>query len=130
MAEDESAVTDLFEEQNQFTRKQSEDYNREMINEIRDRVAECQFIENRQNDDIQFDSVEGDWKTLCQVSAQPVAKDDIIFETLQDSKLAENHIIICGMVENIRNFVMPLRAKHLKTTSPIVILHEQALTVK
>ena len=52
MAEDESAVTDLFEEQNQFTRKQSEDYNREMINEIRDRVAECQFIENRQNDDI------------------------------------------------------------------------------
>ena len=52
VAEDEEQVTTLFSEQNQFTRKQSEDYNREMINEIRDRVAECQFIENRQSDDI------------------------------------------------------------------------------
>lgn len=53
-----------------------------------------------------------------------------MFETLQDSKLAENHIIICGMVENMRNFVMPLRAKHLKTISPIVILHEHTLSMK
>ena len=60
----------------------------------------------------------------------PVSKDDIIFETLQESKLAVGHIIICGMVENIRYFVMPLRAKHLKTISPIVIMNEQALSVK
>lgn len=57
-------------------------------------------------------------------------KDDIIFETMQDSKLAENHIIICGMVENLRYFVMPLRAKHLKTIQPIVILNEEPLSVQ
>lgn len=48
-----------------------------------------------------------------------------MFSTLEDSKLAENHIIICGMVENIRYFVMPLRAKHLNDPSPIVILHDE-----
>ena len=56
---------------------------------------------------------------------KPVHRDDIIFQSLKDSKLAENHIIICGMVENIRYFVMPLRANHLKEPSPIVILHDE-----
>ena len=57
--------------------------------------------------------MDGELFSVCRISSQPVHKDDIIFETLQDSKLAENHIIICGMVENIKHFVMPLRAKHL-----------------
>jgi hypothetical protein len=34
------------------------------------------------------------------------------------------------MVENIRYFVMPLRAEHLSDPSPIVILHEEELTGK
>lgn len=44
---------------------------------------------------------------------------------MEDSKLAQNHIIICGMVENIRYFVMPLRALHCSVISPIVILHDE-----
>ena len=71
-----------------------------------------------------MDNIDGDWKNMCQVSERPILKDDIIFETLNESKLAVEHIIICGMVENIRYFVMPLRAKHLKTISPIVIMNE------
>jgi hypothetical protein len=59
-----------------------------------------------------------------------VQKADIEFKTLKDSKLAENHIIICGMVENIKHFVMPLRAEHLLDPSPIVILHDEELTGK
>jgi len=39
--------------------------------------------------------------------------------------LAEDHIVICGWVENIRYFVMPLRAKHLHNPSPIVIIHHE-----
>lgn len=66
-------------------------------------------------DKIQVDNIDGELFNVCQVSPQPVLKDDIIFETLQDSKLAEDHIIICGIVENLRYFVMPLRAKHLQT---------------
>lgn len=34
------------------------------------------------------------------------------------------------MVENIRHFVMPLRADHLIDPSPIVILHDEELTGK
>ncbi len=44
--------------------------------------------------------------------------------------MAENHIIICGMVENIKHFVMPLRAEYLLDPSPIVILHDEELTGK
>ena len=44
--------------------------------------------------------------------------------------LAENHIIICGMVENIKYFVMPLRADHCKEVSPIVILHDELPSAK
>jgi hypothetical protein len=34
-----------------------------------------------------------------------VNREDVFFETMENSKLAENHIIICGMVENIWHFV-------------------------
>mmetsp|Transcript_32526 Transcript_32526/g.42970 ORF Transcript_32526/g.42970 Transcript_32526/m.42970 type:complete len:105 (+) Transcript_32526:861-1175(+) len=87
------------------------------------------MTENKVEDKIQMDNIDGELFNVCQVSPQPVLKDDIIFETLQESKLAENHIIICGMVENLRYFVMPLRAKHLQTIQPIVILNEDPLSV-
>ena len=67
---------------------------------------------------------------MCHVASKPISYGDIKFNTLKDSKLAENHIIICGMVENIRHFVMPLRAEHLTDTSPIVILHDEEPTPK
>lgn len=34
------------------------------------------------------------------------------------------------MVENIRHFVMPLRADHLREPAPIVILHDEPPTIK
>ena len=71
-----------------------------------------------------MDNIEGDWINLCQTETKSVNKEDIIFDTMEESMLAENHIIICGMVENIIHFVMPLRADHCKEPSPIVILHD------
>jgi hypothetical protein len=59
-----------------------------------------------------------------------VNKEDICFESMENSKLAENHIVICGMVENIWHFVMPLRAENCQSQSPIVILHEEIPTAK
>lgn len=85
---------------------------------------------DRGADDIKADNMETDWLSMCQIASKPTEKEDIIFESLEDSKLAENHIIICGMVENIRYFVMPLRAKHLNHTSPIVIVHDELPTSK
>ena len=55
---------------------------------------------------------------------------DIVFDSMEDSMLAEYHIIICGMVENIKHFVMPLRAEHSKDHSPIVILHDELPSAK
>jgi hypothetical protein len=42
--------------------------------------------------------------------------------------LAEDHIIICGVVDNINSFIMPLRASHLKCPSPIVILNDEPIS--
>tara|TARA_B110000285_G_C15131943_1_gene624213 strand:- start:1444 stop:1587 length:144 start_codon:yes stop_codon:yes gene_type:complete len=47
---------------------------------------------------------------------------------MQDTMLAENHIIVCGMVENIKYLIMPLRAGYNKDPSPIVILHDELPT--
>lgn len=77
-------------------------------------AAEYQAKMQEVDDDQFIDNIDGDWLQHCQLAAKPVSKEDIIFKTLEDSKLAENHIIVCGMVENIRHFVMPLRAKYLK----------------
>ena len=87
--------------------------------------------DDEEGDMMHGDGADGDWlNMMCQLASKPVQKDDIIFQSLKDSKLAENHIIICGMVENIRHFVMPLRASHLKDPSPIVILHDEPPTIK
>jgi hypothetical protein len=77
-----------------------------------------------------FNNDEIDFNNVRQLAPRQVQKSDIEFKTLKDSKLAENHIIICGMVENIKHFVMPLRAEHLLDPSPIVILHDLELTAK
>ena len=70
--------------------------------------------------------MEGEFLSMSHQTAQPVNQADIRFDTMEDSKLAQDHIIICGMVENIRHFVLPLRADHCTTISPIVILHDEA----
>jgi hypothetical protein len=49
---------------------------------------------------------------------------------MKDTMLAENHIIVCGMVENIKYLVMPLRAGYNSDPSPIVILHDELPTAK
>jgi len=67
---------------------------------------------------------------MCQTASKPVNREDIIFESMEDSMLAEDHIIICGMVENIIHFVMPLRTDHCQDPSPIVILHDELPTAK
>jgi hypothetical protein len=67
---------------------------------------------------------------LLHATDEVVNIEDITFETLENKKLAERHIIICGIVENIKCFVLPLRARHLKDPSPIVILHDEPIEPK
>jgi hypothetical protein len=59
-----------------------------------------------------------------------VIKEEITFETLENSMLAEDHIIIVGIVDNIKYFIMPLRANHSREISPIVILNDETLNTQ
>lgn len=91
---------------------------------------EQKYGEMGEADDIDIENIDGEWLNICQTSTKPIYKEDITFETMQDTMLAENHIIVCGMVENIKYFVMPLRAGYNKDPSPIVILHDELPTAK
>ena len=42
----------------------------------------------------------------------------------------ENHIIVCGLVDDMRSFLLALRAKSLKTVHPVIILHNELIPVK
>lgn len=47
---------------------------------------------------------------------------------MENNILASNHIIVAGMMPNLINFIMPLRAKYLTEKKPIVILNESPPT--
>jgi len=93
-------------------------------------AAEFYKFDGDDDNNIDIDNIDGDWVNEYQSSSIPVDMGDIIFDSMEDSMLAENHIIICGMVENIKHFVMPLRAEHSKEHSPIVILHDELPSAK
>jgi len=66
----------------------------------------------------------------CHLAGSKVNVADITYKTLHNNILAENHIIICGIVPHMINFVMPLRAKYLSRIIPIVILNTEVPTEK
>ncbi len=49
---------------------------------------------------------------------------------MEKNILATNHIVLCGMVPNLINFILPLRSKNLNHYPPVVILHNQKPTDK
>jgi len=64
------------------------------------------------------------------LSPSKINLPDVTFKTMENNILATQHIILCGLVPNLRNFVLPLRAKHLDKYPPIVILHVHPPTEK
>jgi hypothetical protein len=44
---------------------------------------------------------------------EKVSLKDVSFKSLEGSILASNHVLLCGLVSNLINFVVPLRAKYL-----------------
>lgn len=85
-------------------------------------------LEEEEENELDVENLEGDWVHFCHLTQNPVKLEDIKFSTMKDSKLAKDHIIICGIVENMRGFVIPLRALHLKNLAPIVIFYEEEPT--
>lgn len=79
-------------------------------------------------DDIDIENIDGEWLNICPYSTKPIVKEEITYNSMKDTTLAVNHIIVCGMVENIKYLVMPLRAGYNRDPSPIVILHDELPT--
>ena len=44
---------------------------------------------------------------------------------MENNILATDHILLCGIVPNLVEFVIPLRAKHLTKYPPKIILHDK-----
>lgn len=75
----------------------------------------------------------GDWNKMeekCHISKCKIHLQDVNFLTMENNILATNHIILCGLVPNLINFVHPLRSKYLGKYPPIVILHSKEPTEK
>ena len=123
----------MFDKEIQAEKNNNESIELQSFNsEDRDIIAaDFHRFEGEEEDFVEVENMEaGDWLNLQQISSKPVVKEEIMFESMENSKLAENHIIICGMVENIWHFVQPLRAENCVDISPIVILHDQPPTQK
>lgn len=75
----------------------------------------------------------GDWNKInekCHISKSKINLQDVNFLTMENNILATNHIILCGLVQNLINFVLPLRSKYLAKYPPVVILHSKEPTEK
>jgi potassium large conductance calcium-activated channel subfamily M alpha protein 1 len=88
------------------------------------------FAQMGGGDEVDIENIDGEWLNICQATTNPISLEDITFTCMKDTMLAENHIIVCGMVENIKYLVMPLRAGYNSDPSPIVILHDELPTAK
>ncbi|EWS75923.1 calcium-activated potassium channel protein (macronuclear) [Tetrahymena thermophila SB210] len=77
--------------------------------------------------------ITGDWNKIyekCYTSKDKIHLKDVSFESLENNILAQNHIILCGAVDNFINFIMPLRAKHLDNYPAIILLNDKEPTEK
>ncbi|CAD8157114.1 unnamed protein product [Paramecium pentaurelia] len=92
-------------------------------------IAEMQIKEKFQKDTarnwLQLDFNNNKIEKTSHLTNEKVGLKDVTFKTLQDSILAQNHVILCGLVANLINFILPLRSKYLITYPPIVILNDQ-----
>lgn len=61
----------------------------------------------------------------CTVLQSEVSLEEITFATLEGKNVVKDHIILCGLSENLQKFFIPLRHKSLKKCHPIVILNEE-----
>ena len=86
-------------------------------------AADFNKLDDDEDANIDVENIDGDF-LIMQNQQKQVQKDDVIFSSLEDNMLAVDHIIICGMVQNIKHFIEPLRSDSCDELTPIVILHE------
>lgn len=130
IADDKGTAEDVFKNANQADKNEDELHSFDEYEKAIIAAEYHRFDGDNDEVNIDVDNIDGDWLNIAKTANKPVNREDIIFDTMEDSMLAENHIIICGMVENIKHFVLPLRAEYMKDPLPIVILHDELPSTK
>jgi len=62
-------------------------------------------IRKNQNIDSELNSV----RENCHTVRNAININDVTFKSMEKNILAKNHIILCGMADNLSKFVIPLR---------------------
>ena len=104
-------------------------------------MPERSLFNDNQDDDSEFPvkfkhenfNIAGEWSKIeekCHISPTKTNLQDVTFKSMENHLSATNHILLCGIVPNLINFVLPLRAKYLIEFPPIVILHDKDPTEK
>ena len=67
---------------------------------------------------------------IYHIAPTKISLGDVTFKSMRNNILATNHVILCGVVPNLSNFIAPLRLKYIEKYPSIVILHPSPPTEK
>lgn len=92
----------------------------EDYNEILEEEAGS-FDEKDNNDLYSTDAIT--FSKICHITTEPIDKNSVTMESVDNMLIARGHIIICGITHNFIDFIKPLRAKHLpKSECPTIVI--------
>ena len=65
---------------------------------------------------------------ICHITTEHIDKSNVTIESIDKMLVAKDHIIICGICHNLRDFIKPLRAKKLpKNILPTIVILSKEL---
>ena len=64
---------------------------------------------------------------ICHITTEHIAKTSVTIDSIDNMLIAKGHIIICGVCQNLIDFIKPLRSKNLpkRIVPTIVILSKE-----
>ena len=65
---------------------------------------------------------------ICYITTEHIAKTSVTIDSIDKMLIAKGHIIICGICQNLIDFIKPLRAKNLpKSQVPTIVILSKEL---
>ena len=65
---------------------------------------------------------------ICHITTEHIAKTSVTIDSIDKMLIAKGHIIICGVCQNLIDFIKPLRAKNLpKSLVPTIVILSKEL---
>lgn len=94
-------------------------------------TEESEIIENEEEKFKDKENITADVISLgkiCHITTEHIDKNNVTIESIDKMLVAKDHIIICGICHNLRDFIKPLRAKKLpKNILPTIVILSKEL---